>query len=100
VRPVGGVRPRPPSIARSGNEGRQERRFHRLLAAAYPGGDFLQIENFVVHPSGRGGQRTDADLLGIRFPHRAEFLFDHTKPMPDDVAGLSLSREVIDVGRK
>ena len=25
---------------------------------------FLQIENFVVHPERRGGQGTDADLLG------------------------------------
>jgi hypothetical protein len=45
---------------------------------------FLQIENFVVHPAGRGGQRTDADLLGVRFRHRAEFLFDHSEPMADD----------------
>jgi hypothetical protein len=58
---------------------------------------FLQIENFVVHPDRRGGQRTDADLLAIRFPHRAEFLFDHNEPMPDDVAALSLSGEMIDV---
>jgi hypothetical protein len=58
---------------------------------------FLQIENFVVHPGRRGGQRTDADLLAIRFPHRAEFLFDHNEPMPDDVAALSLSHEMLDV---
>jgi len=37
---------------------------------------FFQIENFVVHPERRGGQRTDADLLAIRFPFRAERLFD------------------------
>ena len=36
---------------------------------------FLQIENFVVHPERRGGQRTDADLLAVRFRHRAERLF-------------------------
>jgi hypothetical protein len=59
---------------------------------------FLQIENFVVHPARRGGQRTDADLLAVRFPHRAEFLFDHPDhPMRDDIAGLSLSDQVIDV---
>jgi len=58
---------------------------------------FLQIENFVVHPGRRGGQRTDADVLAIRFPYRAEFLFDHTEPMADDVAALSLSHEMIDV---
>jgi hypothetical protein len=56
----------------------------------------LQIENFVVHSSGRGGQRTDADLLAVRFPYRAEFLFDQTGPMADDVAALSLSRDMID----
>ena len=33
---------------------------------------YLQIENFVIHPGRRGGQRTDADLLAVRFPHRAE----------------------------
>ena len=59
---------------------------------------FLQIENFVVHPRRRGGQRTDADLLAVRFPYRAELLLDHPdNPMPDDVAGLSLSGEMIDV---
>ncbi len=35
---------------------------------------FLQIENFVVHPSSRGSQYTDADLLAVRFPYRAERL--------------------------
>ena len=42
---------------------------------------FLQIENFVVHPERRGGQRTDADLLAVRFPHRAERLFNS----PNDI---------------
>lgn len=45
---------------------------------------FLQIENFVVHPRGSGSQRTDADLLGVRFRHRKEFLFDRPEPMADD----------------
>jgi hypothetical protein len=59
---------------------------------------FLQIENFVVQPGRRGGQRTDADLLAVRFPHRAEFLLDHPDhPMLDDVPGLSLSDRMIDV---
>ncbi len=40
---------------------------------------FLTVENFVVHPERRGGQRTDADLYGVRFPHRNEL------DMPDDV---------------
>jgi hypothetical protein len=58
---------------------------------------FLQIENFVVHPGGRGSQRTDADLLAVRFPHRAEFLHDHQEPMRDDEGTLRLSPEVIDM---
>ena len=58
---------------------------------------FLQIENFVVHPSRRGGQRTDADLLAVRFPHRAEFLLDHDQPRQDDIDALALSAELIDV---
>lgn len=58
---------------------------------------FLQIENFIVHPGRRGSQRTDADLLAVRFPHRAEFLFDHPEPMRDDEATLCLSSGAIDV---
>ena len=49
---------------------------------------FLQIENFYVHPRTRGGARPDADLLGVRFPHRRERLYDDTADiMADDVAG-------------
>jgi len=38
---------------------------------------FLNIENFVVHPSDREarkqpGQKTEADLFGVRFPYRRE----------------------------
>ena len=58
---------------------------------------FLQIENFVVHPGRRGSQRRDADLLGVRFPHRAEFLLDHQDPMRDDEGTLRLSSVLIDV---
>jgi hypothetical protein len=42
---------------------------------------FLSIPNFVVHPDMRGPQRTEVDILGVRFPHRAELL---NKPMVDD----------------
>ena len=45
---------------------------------------FLQIENFIVHPENRGSQRTDADLLGVRFRHRVERAFDGGKTMEDD----------------
>jgi hypothetical protein len=43
----------------------------------------LTIDNFILHPdfiNPLGGQRTDADILGVRFPHRSE---DQTRPMPD-----------------
>jgi len=59
---------------------------------------FLQIENFVVHPRSNGGQRTDADLIGVRFPHRAERLFDNPDDlMEDDSGALRLSADKIDV---
>jgi hypothetical protein len=58
---------------------------------------FLQIENFVVHPGRRGSQRTDADLLGVRFPNRKEFLFDHDNHMQDDVDRLRLAIDRVDV---
>jgi hypothetical protein len=59
---------------------------------------FLQIENFVVHPERRGGQRTDADLLAVRFPFRAERLFDNPNDiMTDDAQRLSLSGNLIDL---
>jgi hypothetical protein len=34
---------------------------------------FFSINNFVLHPSRRGAQRTDADIVGVRFPYRTEF---------------------------
>jgi hypothetical protein len=34
---------------------------------------FMTILNFVLHPRRAGSQRTDADILGVRFPYRAEF---------------------------
>jgi hypothetical protein len=58
---------------------------------------FLQIENFVIHPGGRGSQRTDADLLGVRFPDRKEFLFDDEHPMQDDADRLRLVTNRTDV---
>lgn len=42
---------------------------------------FLTTENFVVHPDIGSDQRTDADLLAVRFRHRAENL---QTPMEDD----------------
>jgi hypothetical protein len=59
---------------------------------------FFQFENFVVHPERRGGQRTDADLLAVRFPFRAERLFDDPNDiMADDMQRLALSTDLLDV---
>lgn len=45
---------------------------------------FFQMENVVVHPARCGSQRTDADLLAVRFPYRAERLFDNPDYFMDD----------------
>jgi len=42
---------------------------------------FLTTVNFVVHPEQGAEQRTDVDILGVRFPYRAELLTD---PMEDE----------------
>jgi hypothetical protein len=47
---------------------------------------FLTTENFVIHPDAGGNQRTDADLLAVRFAHRAENLH---RPMQDDPRVIS-----------
>lgn len=59
---------------------------------------FLQMESFIVHPPGKGPQRTDADLLGVRFPYRREMFFDDPdNAMQDDVGVLSLLDDAPDV---
>lgn len=47
---------------------------------------FLNIPNFVVHPEQGGNQRTDVDVLGVRFPYRAELFSElpRSPPMQDD----------------
>lgn len=42
---------------------------------------FLTIPNFVLHPDSGSNTRTDIDILGVRFPYRAE---NSKKPMIDD----------------
>jgi hypothetical protein len=42
---------------------------------------FLTTENFIIHPDTGSDQRTDADLIAVRFLHRAENL---VQPMEDD----------------
>lgn len=37
---------------------------------------FLTVQNFVLHPEKGGSAKTDADIVGIRFPHRMEFTPD------------------------
>jgi len=55
---------------------------------------FFLLENFIVHPDDGPSQRTDADLLGVRFRNRAELPHD---PMPDDqrVAGCTTLCNVV-----
>lgn len=43
---------------------------------------FLTIANFIVHPDQGNRQETDVDVLGVRFPYRAENL---DRPMKDDI---------------
>jgi hypothetical protein len=38
---------------------------------------FLTVENFVLHDEAGGPQRTDVDLLAMRFPRRREALHDY-----------------------
>lgn len=48
---------------------------------------FLTIENFIVHDEEGGQQRTDADVIAVRFPYRREALHDvgsHPHWMRDD----------------
>jgi len=40
---------------------------------------FLCAANFIVHPDFGGEQRTDVDIIGVRFPHRAELLNNSMK---------------------
>jgi hypothetical protein len=42
---------------------------------------FLTTVNFVLHPDTGTNQRTDVDILGVRFPYRRELIL---KPMIDD----------------
>jgi len=59
---------------------------------------FFQMDSFIVHPPGKGSQRTDADLLGIRFPYRQEMYFDDPdRTMGDDTNALQLSNQLTDV---
>lgn len=54
---------------------------------------YMTTENFIIHPDTGTNQRTDADLLGVRFPNREELL---NYPMTDDT-NLIISSKKIDV---
>jgi len=53
---------------------------------------FLTIRNFIVHPDKGSNQETDVDLLGVRFPFRAENL---RRPMLDDRLFRAVPRSYI-----
>lgn len=42
----------------------------------------LTIPNFILHPDRRGAQRTDADIVAVRFPYREE-LSETERPLVD-----------------
>ncbi len=53
---------------------------------------FLTTTNFIVHPDHNGMQRTEIDILGVRFPYRAELL---ENPMKDDTIFISLDKPCV-----
>ena len=57
---------------------------------------FLMWTNFVVHPSGRGSQRTDADIVGVRFPFRGE-LGDSREGLLQDDGAMALSNTHVEL---
>jgi hypothetical protein len=57
---------------------------------------FLTIENFLLHRMRGGGNETDADVLGVRFPHRQEMVLDDPRGHMADHEALGLSTSVID----
>ena len=53
---------------------------------------FLTTVNFIVHSEEGAGVRTEVDILGVRFPHRAELL---TTPMPDDARFAGMTKQCV-----
>ncbi len=45
---------------------------------------FLLWPNFILHQEGGGGQRTECDAIGVRFPHRRELDDAEIGPLEDD----------------
>jgi len=53
---------------------------------------FFTINNFIVHPDEGKNQRTDVDILGVRFPHRSELI---KNPMEDYKAFTEIKKILI-----
>jgi hypothetical protein len=53
---------------------------------------FLTIPNFVVHPDVGRNQETDVDLIGVRFPYRAENL---VRQMDDDTRFAAFGEKIL-----
>jgi hypothetical protein len=53
---------------------------------------FLCLRNFLVHGDRRGDDRTEIDVVGVRFQHRREHL---SKPMIDDKWVELASRTIV-----
>jgi hypothetical protein len=53
---------------------------------------FLTTPGFVVHPDRGRNQETDVDLIGVRFPYRAENLI---RPMEDDPRFSAVTEKTI-----
>jgi len=63
---------------------------------------FFTIPNFVVHPEIGRGQRTDIDVLGVRFPNRKEIfkMEDHNTPIcSSELISIVLAEVKLDVCR-
>lgn len=54
---------------------------------------FLAIPNFIVHPDEGSSQRTDVDIIGIRFPHRQEIV--HHEPLEDHSVVVDRTRALL-----
>jgi hypothetical protein len=53
---------------------------------------FLTLTNFIVHPDQGRNQETDVDVMGVRFPYRAENL---ARPMVDDAIFRSAESRIL-----
>ena len=47
-------------------------KFEQLAVWYFRLNGYFTVPNFILHPNTPGGQRTDADVLAVRFPHSTE----------------------------